>query len=42
MQLKEDHYSRSAVSIYHKTQARGSEPGHELGDWLATETEEKQ
>lgn len=33
--------SRIAISAYHKAQARGFEPGHELEDWLAAEKEDQ-
>lgn len=32
-------YSRIAERAYYKAEARGFEPGHELEDWLAAETE---
>lgn len=32
--------ARIAVSAYYKAQARGFEPGNELEDWLAAETED--
>ncbi len=31
--------ARIAVRAYFKAQARGFEPGHELDDWLAAESE---
>jgi Protein of unknown function (DUF2934) len=39
---KEDRNLRIAVAAYYKAEARGFEPGHELGDWLAAEAEENQ
>jgi|GEM_PF-4369329 len=34
-----DQWSRIAVCAYYKAHARGFEPGHELEDWLAAESE---
>ncbi len=39
---KDDQNSRVAVSAYYKAQTRGFDPGYELEDWLAAETEENQ
>ncbi|OGV76592.1 MAG: hypothetical protein A3I83_02430 [Methylotenera sp. RIFCSPLOWO2_02_FULL_45_14] len=35
----EDRCSRIAICAYYKAEARGFEPGHEIEDWLAAETE---
>lgn len=37
--IHEIRYSRIAESAYYKAEARGFEPGHELEDWLAAESE---
>ncbi|MDP3743107.1 MAG: DUF2934 domain-containing protein [Methylotenera sp.] len=34
-----DRCARIAICAYHKAEARGFEPGHEIDDWLAAETE---
>ena len=34
---EEDRNARIAISAYYKAQARGFEPGNELGDWLTAE-----
>ncbi|MFA7350889.1 MAG: DUF2934 domain-containing protein [Methylotenera sp.] len=35
----EDRCARIAVCAYHKAEVRDFEPGHEIEDWLAAETE---
>ena len=37
--IHEVRYSRIAENAYYKAEARGFEPGHELEDWLAAESE---
>ena len=39
---KVDQNSHIAILAYYKAQARGSEPGHELEDWLLAEAEVSQ
>lgn len=34
-----ERYDRIAIAAYFRAQRRGFEPGHELEDWLAAETE---
>ena len=35
----EDKAIHTAVCAYYKAEARGFEPGHEMDDWLAAESE---
>jgi len=35
----DDKFYRTAECAYYKAEARGFEPGHEMEDWLAAETE---
>ncbi len=37
--IQDIRYARIAENAYYKAEARGFEPGHELEDWLAAESE---
>lgn len=34
-----EHHRRVAIAAYYRAEKRGFEPGHDLEDWLAAETE---
>ena len=38
----DDQFYRTAECAYYKAEARGFEPGHEMEDWLAAESEVNQ
>ncbi len=37
--MQDVRYSQIAVNAYYRAEARGFEPGYELDDWLAAESE---
>jgi hypothetical protein len=41
-EYSDEHFYRTAELAYYRAEARGFEPGHEMEDWLAAESEVNQ
>ena len=41
-EYSDEHFYRTAERAYYRAEARGFEPGHEMEDWLAAESEVNQ